>query len=71
LPLDDFAREYDLLDVLDEDVILAHFFKCMNCKNVLPLSNKRTESSKLSVEHPEAILHWAVPVLKGGGACVA
>ena len=62
---------YDILDVRVEDVILTHLFKCMNCKDVLALSDKRTESFKLSLEHPEAILRWAVPALKGGITCVA
>jgi hypothetical protein len=71
LPLDDLTREYDILDVLVEDVILPHLFKCVNGKDVLALSDKRTESFKLSLEHPEAILCWAVPALKGGITRVA
>ncbi len=71
LPLDDVARKYDMLDILGEDVVLAHFFECMHCKNLLPLPNKRMESSQLSFEHPEAILHRAILGLKGGTTCAA
>ena len=38
------------------NVILTHFFECVNCNDVLSLTKKRSESFQLSLEHPEAIL---------------
>lgn len=45
-----------MFDILGKDLILPHFFKCMNCKNILPIPNKRTESFQLALEHSEAML---------------
>src|SRR3990170_8908691 len=66
LSFDDSASEYDILDVFVQYVILTHFFERMNCNDILAVANKRSESSKLSLEHPEAILCWVKPALNGG-----
>ena len=40
LPLDNLARQDGILDVFVKDVVLPHLFKCMNCEDVLALSDE-------------------------------
>jgi len=41
LTFDDWAFEDNVRDIFVEDVILAHFFECVNCNDVLTAAKQR------------------------------